>query len=175
MRDDYYGMAVFGLIAVLFLFLFPVIYSGYQMQDTAKVQANEYTEEFVDNVRASAYFTDRDYENYITKMGLLGSNFDIEMYHYSEVYSPETDESNNPTGRILRYETVHDRNDIADTLYSNLTEDISRYELKKGDRFEIVVTQRSQNAGARLSDLFTRGGFIPYSFRIGEQIDNYTD
>ena len=169
MHDDYYGKAFFGILAVCAMFLAPIIYLGFQMQGTAEVRANEYTEEFIDNCRASAYFTDKDYEDYITKMGLLGVTWDIKMYHYKTTYSPDG------TGGVIATEIVHTRDDIANALYSDLSEDITRYDMKKGDRFEIVAVSKSEFAGVGFTHIFDRGGINKIYIQCGEQIDNYTD
>lgn len=166
---DVYSRAVFGLVAIIIIFMFPIIFIGLQMQRTAETRANEYTEAFVDNCRASAFFTDYEYEKYLTEMGLLGVTWDIDFYHYSTVNYPDGE------GGFVTSELVNNREDIEGVLYSDLTQDITKYEMKKGDRIEIIATSTSEFAGVGFLHIFDKGKPTKIYIQCGEQIDNYTD
>ncbi len=166
---DVYSRAVFGLIAIIIIFIFPIVFIGTQMQRTAETNANSLTEAFIDNCRASAFFTDYEYEKYITEMNLLGLTWDIKMYHYSTYYYSDGE------GGLIKAELVNDREDIANVLYSDTAQDITKYVMKKGDRFEIIATSTSEYAGVGFLKLFDRSKSPAIYIQVGEMIDNYAD
>lgn len=152
---DYIGEVFVGIFCIIIMFLAPLFLIQDRMQKSAETKGNQLIETFVDDCRATGYFTDRQYENLITELGLLGLKWDVDINHYSQVFVP------NGMGGIEVVEYVYDRNDIATELYSDLTEDISRYEMKQGDSIEVVAT----------ADIMFGSIYV----QCGERIDNNID
>ena len=167
MKDDAYGKLTFGLIAILVLFMFPTIFMGLQMQRSAETRANEYTEQFVDNCRSTGFITYHDYQAYMDKMSLLGLSWDVQMFHYSVSYTRDAHD------KLVATDTVKTKEDIA-TVIGNATGN-GRYTMKKGDKFEIIATSKSEIMGASFVHIFDKGQQQKIYIQCAEMIDNNPD
>lgn len=153
----------FGILAILILFIVPICLSGYNKRISAETQANEIIEEFIDNCRASAYFTENDYNNLYKHLEDLGCRWNIDVYHYSKQYASDG-----------MFEEIHDSNDIGEYFYTNGIGNVARYNMKLGDKIEVRAVSKSEFMGVNLVKIF-----VPMESRIfidmSEKIDNNID
>lgn len=147
MRDEPYSKLFFGAMAIIFMFVFPIMIMGYSRRISAETRANSLVEEFLENARSTAYFTENDYEMLYNDLYSLGVNWDLEILHYSQRLVL------NAEGNFESRDMVYTTSDILST-FDNSPEPIVTWELKKGDKLEVRADSKSEFMGLSIFKLF---------------------
>lgn len=77
------------LVAILVLFLFPIIYFGLKQDALVQTLVQTKTEEFVHEIRSNGYLSKQMYEDYIRELSATGLLYDITLEHSHYSYEPE--------------------------------------------------------------------------------------
>lgn len=165
---DAYSKIVFGFFFILLVFFVPTIMMGYHYTLSAQTKANVIVEEFVDNCRSTAYINENEFTKLQTDLQHLGLSWKVEVYHYSPALIPISETE------FLTVEAVKDYNDIASVLYQS-TGKPNRYNMKKGDRIEVVATSTTEYTAVKLAKIFLPSLKNPIYISCGERIDNSVD
>lgn len=169
MKDEHFATVFFGIIAILIMFVVPVVLVGYNRRLSAETKANEIIEEFIDDCRATAYFTENGYEDLQTKLDALGCRWDVSIYHYSTQYEADAN------GKVYTYEVVYDTKEIGDKLYEDMNVGVAKYEMKYGDKIEVKAVSKTEFMGVNFASLFVGGLENRIIIDLAEQIDNNAD
>jgi hypothetical protein len=81
---------IFDLIVVMvILFLSVFLYFGLRTETVILSMDKESTNEFLENIKKNAYFTQEDYERYLERLSLTDNLYDVQFEHNYTVFEPE--------------------------------------------------------------------------------------
>ena len=77
------------LIAILVLFLFPIIFFGFKQDGIVQLLVEAQTEMFVEDIRSNGYISKEMYEYYVNRLSATGLLYDISLEHRHYSFEPE--------------------------------------------------------------------------------------
>lgn len=86
---DSYEHIVDLIIAILIIFLFPLLYFGQKQDALMQMVVSSETKEFIDDVRSKGYLTKEIYDQYLEELSHTGLIYDVSMEHRQLIYEPE--------------------------------------------------------------------------------------
>ncbi len=76
-------------VAVIIIFLFPLLYFGQKQDSITQTLVSNQTEAFVNDIRSNGYLTKEMYDNYLEELSKTGLIYTIAAEHRQLVYEPE--------------------------------------------------------------------------------------
>ena len=87
--DDPFGKIVDILIAVILLFIFPLLYFGQRTDSITQQVVTSKTAEFVDTIRTQGYLSKNMYKTFLEQLGTTNNIYDIQLEHKELALEPE--------------------------------------------------------------------------------------
>lgn len=145
-------MTVFAIfLAVVLMFVFPLITMADRTDDVAQLSVKAATTEFVDQIRTTGRVTQSNYDKYVQQITSTGNTYDVEM----EIQVK--DENLSKKG----YYTESDR--IGENVYysvytsqieSTMKENNGIFRCKEGDIVSVSVKNTNQTLSQQLKNFF---------------------
>lgn len=143
------------ILAVLLLFIFPILNMFENQDNTTQIFVLTQTCEFVDSVRSLGYITPDMYREFVNKLSATNNIYEIEMEHYHQKFDPVYDDPKDAATfkndfNINYWATYTD--EIMGVLFpeSSAGED---YKMSKGDYFKVKVRNRNKTAATRIQEI----------------------
>jgi len=150
--DDILGKIVAILLAVLLLFVAPILMVFESQDETSRIYVLSETSKFVDSVRNLGYITPTLYEDYLRKLVNTNNLYEIEMEHYhmrhDPVYSDPADPTTFQNDFKVNYIATYNQ-DILNDLYSKT----GLYSMSKGDYFCVLVYNKNKTLATRIQEM----------------------
>lgn len=151
------------IVAVLIMFLFPMLDSWERQDDLSYMAVYSATTDFVDAVRNTGVLTRSMYQSFLTQIYATGNSFDITLEHREYFVTP-TGDATRPTEVNYLY---HYTSEIERELNSG-----DKYIFDKGDFFYVSIkntnktqaTMMKQTIYGTLLETFSIG--VPYGGQI---------
>ena len=151
---DALGKLTAGFLAVLLLFIFPILHMAESQEDTTRLFVLSETTKFVDAVRDTGLISENLLQEYRTKLSATGILYDIEMEHrhkvYHPIYSDPYDMSSFTGDYHMAYEGFYTKDILAALLIDN-------YRMSKGDYFSITIVNKTHTFAGKIRSLLLRG------------------
>lgn len=137
-------------LAVILMFVFPLITLADRNDDVAQVSVQTATTEFVDNIRTTGVLKLEDYESFESTLSATGNTYDIEieLQILDENPSKKTSQSNSIVIGENVYYSVY-TTQIIEALSKNPT-----YKLKEGDIVNVKVKNTSTTLSQNLKNFW---------------------
>lgn len=138
-------------IAVILMFIFPLITMSDRTDDVSQLTVDIATTEFVDDIRETGKISPDKYNKYIQNIGSTGNTYNIEL----EV--KVLDE--NPKRKIIETNKKIDTTDnVYYSVYNSQIEDVlnqeKEYLLKEGDIVTVSAKNTNQTIAQQLKNFF---------------------
>ena len=151
------------IVAVLIMFLFPMLDSWERQDDLSYMAVYSATTDFVDAVRNTGVLTQSMYQSFLTQIYATGNSFDVTLEHREYLITPTGDPAK-PTEVNYLY---HYTSEIERELNSG-----DKYAFDKGDFFYVSIkntnktqaTMMKQTIYGTLLETFSIG--VPYGGQI---------
>lgn len=142
-------------LAVLLLFIFPILNMFENQDDTTQVFVLTETAKFVDSARSLGYITPTMYREFAYKLSATNNIYEVEMEHYHKKFNPVYDDPTDDTTF---------KNDFSVDYWATFTGEImevlfpdsstgSNYEMSKGDYFIIKVKNKNKTAATKIQEI----------------------
>lgn len=145
-------MTVFAIfLAVILMFVFPLITMADRTDDVAQLSVKTATTEFVDQIRITGRITQSNYDKFVQTITSTGNTFDVEM----EVQIK--DENLSKKGYLAN------RDEIGENVYysiytsqieDNMNKNNGVYLCKEGDIVSVSVKNTNQTLSQQLKNFF---------------------
>ena len=145
-------MTVFAIfLAVILMFVFPLITMADRTDDVAQLSVKTATTEFVDQIRITGRITQSNYDKFVQTITSTGNTFDVEM----EVQIK--DENLSKKGYLAN------RDEIGENVYysiytsqieDNMNKNNGVYLCKEGDIVSVSVRNTNQTLSQQLKNFF---------------------
>ncbi|PKM95300.1 MAG: hypothetical protein CVU84_06370 [Firmicutes bacterium HGW-Firmicutes-1] len=162
-------------LAVLLLFIYPLIQMFQQQESTTRNFVYIETTKLVDAVRNIGNLTPQMYEEYTSKLAATNNYYNISLEHqhrkYDPVYEDPLDLSTFKEDFGVNYSAFY-TNDILDILFPVDGRLQNKYEFSRGDYFLIRVVNKNKTLATRVgqllygSELPTETIFVQYGGMI---------
>jgi hypothetical protein len=86
---DTYDDLVDIIIAILVIFLFPLLYFGLKQEAIIQTVVSAKTTELVDEIRSNGFLTRERYDEYLEELSKTGRIYDVSIRHRQLVHEPE--------------------------------------------------------------------------------------
>lgn len=144
------------IVAVIILFIYPVLNMFENQDDTSKVFVLTETAQFVDSVRNLGYITPNMYLEFSRKIAVTNNIYQIDMEHYHVKYDPIYDDPTIPStfksDFHINYQGTF-TSDIMETLFPDSSTLDRVYKLSKGDYFAMRVVNKNKTIATRIQDM----------------------
>lgn len=146
-------MSIIGIvIAVVLMFIFPLMTMADRSDDISQLTVKVATTEFADDVRTSGKLTPERYDQFLTNIGSTGNTYNVELEIRILDENPGKKETistkgKNPGENV--YYSVYNSQIIENTINKEKT-----YYLKEGDLFIVSVKNTNQTMSQQLKNFF---------------------
>lgn len=144
-------ISVIGIfLAVILMFIFPLITMADRTDDVSQLTAKILTNEFVDNIRKTGKIEPDKYDKFVQNLGSTGNTYNIEMEVKILDENPgrrATQSSNTTIGEKVYYSVFNSQ--IEETLNND-----NDYYLKEGDIVTVSINNTSQTIAQQLKNFF---------------------
>lgn len=145
-------MSIIGIvIAVVLMFIFPLMTMADRSDDISQLTVKVATTEFADDVRTSGKLTPERYDQFLTNIGSTGNTYNVELEIRILDENPGKRETHlnegNPGENV--YYSVYNSQIIENTINNEQT-----YYLKEGDLFIVSVKNTNQTMSQQLKNFF---------------------
>lgn len=151
-----FGKIISLIIAVVLLFVFPVLNMFENQDDTTKVLVLTETTKFVDSVRNLGYITPNMYLEFTKKLSATNNIYSIEMEHYHTTYDPIYDDpmvaSTFKDDFNVNYRATYTKG-IMSTLFPDTPSSETIYKLSKGDYFALRVVNKNKTVATKIQEM----------------------
>ena len=140
-------------IAVILLFIWPLMAITERNDDIAQLSAQTITSEFVDNARSIGKITMEDYATFVDKLGATGNSYDIEME--IKVLDENIGKKSAWTNKEVIGENVYYSiytSQILEVLMADNGNGV--YSMKQGDYFSVSIKNTNQTIAHLLRSFF---------------------
>lgn len=149
------------ILAVFLLFIGP-IYSTYNSIDiTADAIAQNSLNTFQKEVRKNGYIDSKDYIKFLNDLSRTGKIYEVKMIHINRLVYPKGKSD------FEVHKVEYGTNQILETI-----KDGSKYVMKYGDDFKIVLKEKECGSSRILISIFTGSKNSLLSFSGGGMIEN---
>lgn len=136
------------ILAVLLMFLFPIMDTWERQDDISYMAAYSTVVEFVDSARNLGYVSKDMYDNFLQHLNATGNRYDITLEHRHRVYGKiADDESDDDEVYINSY-----KNYYTNEIEKNLAKD-ERYTMDAGDYFYVSVKNTNKTQSTLLKEV----------------------
>ena len=143
------------IIAVLLLFIFPVMNMFEKQDDISRNIVFNETTKFVDSVRNLGYITPKMYNDFLIKIEATGNVYEISMTHMHlvvyPVYTDVTDLSSFQDKASENYENYYN-DEIMNQLFPEVTSGDEIYRLSCGDYFLVETVNKNKTMGTKIRE-----------------------
>lgn len=150
------------LLAVLLLFMVPLMHMYEQQDKTSRIFVFTETTEFVDAIRNVGHLTPQMYEEFVRKLSATNNHYEIALEHSHERLDPIYGDPLDPASFKDQYEVHYDTyytKEVMDHLFP-IVGIGSTYEFSQGDYFLVRITNKNKTLGTRVKQLLL-GGQLP--------------
>lgn len=174
--DDSLAVIFATIVAVLLMFIFPLMDTWERQDDLSYMLAYSLVVDFVDTVRNTGYMTSSMIANFEEQLAATGNTYEIQYEHREIVYMPDpTNPNSYKTGYLY-----HFNNDIEDAIAEDaiVHPNDPRYaNFEKGDYFFVSIknTNKTQSTivkeflYASTMETFKIG--VPYGGMVRNSVD----
>lgn len=89
MSTDTLGKLIDILVALIVMFIVPVMWQGYEMDKLTQKNVESITEEFCETISSRGYIDRQSINDYQRRLDANGSLYRITLVHSQEIYEPE--------------------------------------------------------------------------------------
>lgn len=136
------------IIAILLLFLFPLLYLAQKQDAVTQAYISETTGNLVDAIKNSGYLTTDMYDEFIRKIDLSNNVYEVKIEHSHWVLTPIYDASDQFTGDYNKYRINTYEDDILEEIYHGS----GIYKLTQGDYIVFTVYNKNKTFASRLQE-----------------------
>ena len=133
MMSEPLGLLLDIIVAVILMFIFPVLIVTSMQERTQERYVRKVTEAFTENICNMGYIDEAAYEAFISKIGNAGSHRNVRIMETVHKYDPVY-EGDSFMGRINEYESIKGTEEILDIIFDEGT-----YECRYGGMINISV------------------------------------
>lgn len=148
--DDILTSIIGIALAVIIMFIFPLITMTDITDDISQLTVEVATTEFVDEIRQTGKITPERYAQFIENIGSTGNTYSIEM----EVKILDE----NPSRRVVETQKTSRGENVYYSVYTsqvnNKLNNDENYYLKEGDIFTVNVKNTNQTISQQLKNFF---------------------
>lgn len=155
---DSISMVFTIIIAVIVMFLFPLMDTWERQDDLSYMAVYTATVDFVDAVRNTGVLTKDMYESYLAQLGGTSNTYDVTLEHREYLVVP----SGGSTEVVY---LNHYFSEIENKLYSTDPSDRNSYPFTKGDYFYVSVKNTNKTQATMMEQ--TTFGTRVETFKIG--------
>ncbi|BCN32405.1 hypothetical protein [Anaeromicropila herbilytica] len=137
-------------IAVLLLFIVPILYLSQKQDAITQSYVAEETTAFVDAIKNNGYVTDKMYTAFLKKLDDTNNIYTIKIEHSHQVINPVYDEN---TGDFQEKVTESYKTTYEDTILKELYEGSGIYKFDQGDYISVKIVNRNKTFSAKLQQI----------------------
>lgn len=141
------------LLAVLLLFIYPMMEMLEQQDYTTNLFVYTETTKLVDAVRNTGYLTSRMYQEYLDKLSVTNVIFDVKLEHehrkYDPIYTDPLDESSFQDDFAVNYRGYYTK-EILDILFPNDGSNFEKYYFSQGDYFKVKAVNKNKTLATKV-------------------------
>lgn len=124
------------IIAVILMFLFPIMDTWERQDDISYMAVYSTTVEFVDSARNLGYITPEMYTQFLQNIGATGNRYDVTIEHRRRIYE------------LNGYLNVY-----TNTIEETLLKENKNYEMKAGDYLYVSVKNTNKTQSTLLKEV----------------------
>ncbi|MBQ9314345.1 MAG: hypothetical protein IJ220_05005 [Clostridia bacterium] len=134
-------IVIFSMIlAVLLMFLFPIMDTWERQDDISYMAAYSTVVEFVDSARNLGYITTNMYYQFLQNLNATGNRYDVTLEHRSRIYE------------VNAYKNTY-TNEIDTFLNQGGSTQNNKYTMKAGDYFYVSVKNTNKTQSTLLKEV----------------------
>ena len=150
--DDILTSIIGIVIAVILMFIFPLITMSDRTDDVSQLTVDIATTEFVDDIRESGKITPDKYSKYIENIGSTGNTYNVEIEVKVLDENPKRKSIESPVSTSITentYYSVYNSQIVENVLNKN-----KEYYLKEGDIVTVSAKNTNQTIAQQLKNFF---------------------